>query len=122
VKIRGALNKYIDYYNGRWISATETPNAKYPRAFANDDSFNMKDSEFWLRDASFIRLKNVELAYIFPSSVAKKLRIDNLRVYLSGFNLFSIDKIKVQDPESNNTGGTFYPQQRIYNIGVNISF
>ncbi|MDR0698814.1 MAG: TonB-dependent receptor [Tannerella sp.] len=116
------LNKYIDYYNERWISATETPNAKYPRAFANNDSFNMKDSEFWLRDASFIRLKNIELAYNVPSGILDKYHISSLRIYLNGFNLFSIDRIKVQDPESNNTGGTFYPQQRIYNMGINISF
>jgi TonB-linked SusC/RagA family outer membrane protein len=118
-----ATNIHIDYFNGRWISAEETPNSKYPRAFnANSDWTNRADSDFWLKDASFIRLKNVELAYSFPASVLDNIRVSNLRVYISGFNLFSIDKIKVQDPETNNAGGTYYPQQRIYNAGLTLSF
>jgi hypothetical protein len=115
-------NRHIDYFNERWISAEETPNAKYPRAFASNDSFNRLDSDFWLRDASFIRLKNVELVYNVPTSLLGNLRISSLRVYLSGYNLFVFDHIKVQDPETSNAGGTYYPQQRVYNVGVNVSF
>lgn len=115
-------NRHIDYFNGRWISAEETPDAKYPRAFSTNDSFNTQDSEFWLKDVSFIRLKSLELAYNLPSLFTEKIRVSNLRIYISGFNLFSIDKIKVQDPETNNAGATYYPQQRIYNVGVAISF
>ena len=117
------FNADVDYYNGRWLSAEKTPNSKYPRAFnTRTDTFNRDDSDFWLRNASFLRLKNVELAYNFPSSVLNKIRISNLRVYLSGFNLFSIDYIKIQDPESTNAGGTYYPQQRVYNMGLTMSF
>lgn len=118
----GSYNRDISYFEDRWISATETPNAKYPRAFERDDSFNSKDSDFWLKDASFIRLKNVEVAYNISSSLLKKMRMENMRIYVSGFNLFSIDKIKIQDPEGTQAGGMYYPQQRIYNMGVNISF
>ena len=117
------FNADVDYFNGRWISAAETPNSKYPRAFnTRTDTFNRDDSDFWLRNASFLRLKNAELAYNFPSSVLEKIRVSNLRVYLSGFNLFSIDYIKIQDPETTNAGGTYYPQQRVYNVGLTMSF
>ncbi|MDD4116388.1 MAG: TonB-dependent receptor [Massilibacteroides sp.] len=118
----GSYNRDVTYFNNRWISAEETPNAKYPRAFERDDTFNKLDSDFWLKDASFIRLKNIEFAYNLPSTLLEKINITNLRVYVSGFNLFSIDKIKIQDPEGTNAGGMYYPQQRVYNVGVNISF
>jgi TonB-linked outer membrane protein, SusC/RagA family len=118
----GSFNRDVDYYNNRWISATETPNAKYPRAFKEDDPINSLDSDFWLKDASFIRLKNVELAYTLPSSLTSKLKMTNVRVYVSGFNLFSIDKIKIQDPEGTNAAGMYYPQQRIFSAGLNLSF
>ena len=118
----GSYNRDVTYFNNRWISATETPNARYPRAFERDDTFNSINSDFWLKDASFIRLKNIELAYNLPASFLKKMSISTLRLYVSGFNLFSIDHIKIQDPEGTNAGGMYYPQQRIYNVGVNISF
>lgn len=117
------FNIDVDYYNNRWISPTETPNAKYPRAFdSKNDYINTRDSDFWLKDASFIRLKNVEVAYTLPTSLVSKLKMTNVRVYVSGFNLFSIDKIKLLDPEGTNTAGMYYPQQRIYTAGVSLSF
>lgn len=117
------FNIDVDYYNNRWISPTETPNAKYPRAFdTKNDYINTRDSDFWLKDASFIRLKNVEVAYTLPANLASKLKMSNIRVYVSGFNLFSIDKIKLLDPEGTNTAGMYYPQQRIYTAGVSLSF
>jgi TonB-linked SusC/RagA family outer membrane protein len=118
----GSYNRDVTYFNNRWISATETPNAKYPRAFDRDDTFNKLDSDFWLKNASFLRLKNVELAYNIPSSLLEKIKIHQARIFVSGFNLFSIDEIKVQDPEGTNAGGMYYPQQRIYNVGINVSF
>jgi len=118
----GSFNRDVSYFENRWISASETPSARYPRAFDRDDTFNSRNSTFWLRDASFIRLKNIELAYNLSPSLLDRLNISNLRVFLSGFNLFSIDKIKIQDPEGVNAGGMYYPQQRIYSAGINVSF
>ncbi|MDR1201105.1 MAG: TonB-dependent receptor [Tannerellaceae bacterium] len=115
-------NLDVDYFNNRWISATETPDSKYPRAFNTQDQINTKNSDFWLKDASFLRLKNVELAYNLPSSLLEKIKCQHVRLYISGFNLFSIDKIKILDPEGTHESGMYYPQQRIYNIGLTISF
>lgn len=112
-----------EYYKHRWISAEETPHSKYPRAFNKDDKVNTKWSDFWLYDASFIRLKNLEIAYTLPKAWLDKIGIQNFRVYVTGNNLLTFDKIKVQDPESNATGtGQYFPQQRVYTVGVNVSF
>lgn len=118
-----AENVDKEYFDGRWISETETPNAKYPRAFNKSTSNIARESDFWLHDASFIRLKSVELAYNLPKSLTSKLNIGSLRFYVAGSNLFSIDKIKIQDPETSSVkAGMYYPQSRTYTIGLNLSF
>lgn len=112
-----------EFYYNRWISAEETPNSKYPRAFDKDDSYNTYWSDFWLYDASFLRLKNLEIAYNLPKSLTTKLNVQNVRLALTGTNLLTFDHIKIQDPESSATGtGQAYPQARTYTFGVNISF
>ncbi len=79
-------------------------------------------STFWLMDASFIRLKTVELAYTLPKEFLSKIKLGSMRIYVSGNNLFTIDKLKWYDPEGNNNTGAFYPQNKIYNLGVKVSF
>lgn len=115
-------NRDVDYFENRWISKEATPNAKYPRAFSKDDPINKLPSDFWLRDASFLRLKNLEIAYNLKSEWLKKVKMESARIYVSGSNLLTFDKIKLQDPEGVDQGGLYYPQQRIFNIGVNVSF
>jgi len=118
-----SYNTYQEIYDNRWISAEQTPNSKYPRAFNKDDGMNTKYSDFWLYNASFIRLKNVEFAYTLPVNLTKKAKIENVRLYLIGANLFTIDHIGFQDPESSSVNaGQYYPQQRTYTVGVNVSF
>lgn len=116
------LNIDVAYFRDRWISATETPNAKYPRAYNYEDPINDRAAELWLKEASFLRLKNVELAYNFNSRLLQDWRISNLRVYVNGSNLLCFDGIKILDPEVNRPGGYYYPQTRIYNIGINLTF
>jgi TonB-dependent starch-binding outer membrane protein SusC len=84
-------------------------------------------SDFWLEDASFLRLKTLELSYILPQTLTSKLKINRMRVYLSGSNLFTISDIKDYDPEGANTSVSyatayFYPQTRVYNLGVQLTF
>lgn len=122
------------YYEGRWISETETPNAKYPRAtYFRNDTFNSVDSDFWLRDASFLRLKNMEIAYNLPQRWLDKAKIERLRVFVAGTNLFVFDKIKIEDPEAGSNdsfkdgsnaynNGQYYPLQRTFSVGLNITF
>ncbi len=109
-------------FDGRWTA--ENPNAQYPRAFNSNDIRNSTYADFWLMDASFIRLKSAELSYTIPAGLFSKLGISDVKVYASGFNLFSIDKMKKfnRDPETDNTTGVNYPQSRIYKFGLNIGF
>ena len=79
-------------------------------------------NSFWLRDVWFFRLKNVELGYTLPKGLLDKVKMQSARIYFNGFNLFTIDKNKNIDPEGDNSSGIFYPQQRTFNVGVNIRF
>ena len=118
-----SYNIHKEFYENRWISAEQTPNSKYPRAFNKDDKFNTRWSDFWLYNASFLRLKNVEVAYNFPKKLLGKLNMEAVRLYVVGNNLFTIDHIKFQDPESGSTSaGQYYPQSRTYTVGVNVTF
>lgn len=118
-----SYNYPVELYNGRFISEELTPNAKYPAAFLQGDMVNAKWSDYWLYNASFIRLKNVELAYNLPKSLVSKAGLEHVRVYLTGDNLLTFDHIKLQDPESTATTlGCYYPQQRTFTFGLNVSF
>lgn len=128
--IMPSMNMVSDFYKGRWIdtnTAEQNAEARWPRAFIKQtygDAFNGVTSSWWLRDASFLRLKSVELGYTLPKNAAKFLNLENLRIYANGNNLFSIDKIKICDPEvpDNVAGTNFYPQQRILTVGLNVTF
>jgi TonB-linked SusC/RagA family outer membrane protein len=116
-------NFYSSWADNRW-SPTNT-NGTYPRVDTRTSSSvngGLYNSTFWLQDASFIRLKNVELGYSFSPDWISRAKMQSLRLYVNAFNLFTITKMKDVDPEGNSGSGQFYPQQRIVNIGVNLRF
>ena len=101
----------------RWTEAN--PNGTMPRS----DAFQPGNTDFFLFDASFVRLKTVELGYNLPQSLLQKTRfVKNLRLYVSGFNVATWAKdISWADPELN--GGYFtYPPLRTINFGASIKF
>ena len=69
-----------------------------------------------------MRVKNVELGYNLPTSVAEKIKLTGARIYLSAFNLATFSKVKDFDPEGQSESAQFYPQQQIFNAGVNLKF
>jgi hypothetical protein len=79
-------------------------------------------NDFWLDNTAFLRLKSIELGYNLPTSVLSRLHIQKTRIYVNGSNLFTITKVKDYDPEGTSQTAQFYPQQRLFNFGVNISF
>lgn len=107
-------------YNDRYTA--DNPNSKYPVAFNDSDNRNNIPADFWLRDASFFRLKSLEVSYILPEESLSRFGVSNVRFYAGGTNLFSIDHMKKYnlDPETDNKTGVNYPQTRIYRIGVSI--
>lgn len=122
------LGKVMAHHQERWAYYPELgidtrSTATYPRLSLEGDNTNNKapNSDFWLKDASYLRFKSTELGYTFPESVVKYLHLSNLRIYASGYNLFTFDKIKVIDPESTGNG-IAYPIQRIVNMGITVQF
>ena len=135
-KVSGYLNNFAGYAfyqegniqrwqaDGRYRPDAETRYPVYPRleAIPNAGTFNTVMSDFWIRDASYLRLRNVQVGFNLPDKWLKPISIKSLRVYLSGDNLLTLSKYpKGWDPEL-NTGGAFYPIQKTYTVGVNIDF
>ena len=114
-----------------WTS--DNPNASFPRLFGQGgNSNNQQFSSYWLRNSSYLRLKNVELGYTLPASVIKTVKMQSIRVYISGQNIFTWSPVKeFFDPEmgaqgggtsGSNTRGWYYPQQKSFSMGVNVTF
>lgn len=120
----GSVGNFYSSWADNRFSPSNT-NGTYPRVTdraSNAISGGLYNNTFWLNDASFLRLKNVQLGYNFNAPFLSKLKIGGLRVYASAFNLFTITKVKDYDPEGTSGSGQFYPQQRIINIGANVKF
>lgn len=116
-------NFYSSWADNRW--SPSNPDGTYPRVDTRASSSingGLYNSTFWLNDASFVRLKNVEIGYTLPKSLLSSLKIQQVRVYANAFNLLTFTGVKDYDPEGNSTSGQFYPQQRIINLGVNVKF
>lgn len=117
---------YKDVVANHWSEANPDPNARYPRLVdpANAQNHNnMKRSSFWVRDASFIRLKNAEIGYTFPMRWTEKAYIRSLRLYVSGVNLLTWSRdMRLFDPDLGTGDGSSYPPTRVINIGLNVNF
>lgn len=96
--------------------------AKYPAISFINKSNNYRDSDLWLRDASYLRLKNVEVGYSFSKRTLEKIHLGSLRVYASGYNLLTFDKLDVVDPESKSSDVATYPLVMVINLGLKIGF
>lgn len=117
-EVRGLL-KYIE--EDHWSENNRNLHAFWPRLSTTALDNNTRNSTWWLRNGSFLRLKNAEIGYTLPSELMKKTLIQNLRVYLSGSNLLYWSSFKMWDPEMAGNG-LGYPVQRVFNLGININF
>ncbi len=95
--------------------------SKYP-TLPLQSGVNSLASTFWLYNTSFMRLKTLEIGYSLPAGLLSSLKIATARVYANGSNLFTLSRMKLVDPEGTNGDGFFYPQSRIYNLGINVTF
>ncbi len=112
----GADNAFYARFKDRWT--VDNPNGTMPRS----DTYTPGNTDFFMMDATFIRLKNAEIGYNLPEKAAKKIGMSGLRLYVNGSNLLTWAKeIKYCDPELSG-GSTYYPQQRVINFGVNVKF
>ena len=113
-----------DYIKHMWTE--ENPyGAKHPKLYWQDmgGGKNTRPNSYYLKDASFFRLKNLTLGYTLPRGWTEKANISKVRIYFSGDNLLTLTPYKGLDPERNGDGrDAIYPQNRIYSFGLNVEF
>jgi len=122
------MNAYA-YFMDRWHRADMTdPKSKwipgkYPSTINSGSPNNMKFSSFWLKKATYLRLKSLNLSYNLKINGLKRVGIDKIGLSLSAYNLFLwTAKDLPFDPEAPSGRLSYYPQQKIYDFGINIQF
>lgn len=111
--IRNVLQFIADDY---WSESNPNIYAAYPRLSQSTNQNNEQNSTYWLRDASFLKLKNAEIGYTH-----KFLTDKSFRIYVSGTNLLTFSKFKLWDPEQGGGAGFKYPTTRVINIGIQVA-
>lgn len=109
------------YADSHWSEENPDIYSLWPRLSKDVNKNNIQKSTWWMRDGSFLRLKQVEFGYTLPRKWTKPMHIANLRLYFSGSNLFTFTNFKLWDPELAGNGLN-YPITRTMNLGVNITF
>ncbi|AMP99098.1 Putative TonB dependent receptor outer membrane protein [Pedobacter cryoconitis] len=105
--------------NSEWIPG------KYPANRYNDGGHsNNRNSTFWLHSVKYIRARTIEFGYSLPAAMLAKIKVKRARFYVNGYNLFSIDNMKQYnvDPEVADDNGLQFPQNKVVNVGLNLTF
>src|SRR5690606_23596560 len=114
-------NYLLDFAEGRWTP--ENPTAEKPRSFNREDEYWISEANtYWYRSTDYLRLKNVQVGYTLPSNLVNRVGLKSARFYVNAVNLITWDQFDVFDPETDNQDGTVYPQKKVYNVGVNLTF
>ncbi len=116
-------------WNNRWTEENPNPNAKYPRFYIHGEGRTEGYSwysTYWAWKASFLKIQSMQLGYNMPQKVTDVLKVQKMRIYLSGRNLFCFDNFYPGwDPETlveSAQGGRHYPMTRIFIVGLNVKF
>jgi hypothetical protein len=109
------------YADSHWSEDNQNMYALWPRLSTTLNINNTQSSTWFMRNGAFLRLKQMEIGYSIPGDWKEKLRISNLRFYVSGTNLLLFSGFKLWDVEMAGNG-LAYPIQRVFNVGLNISF
>ncbi|MFF5379576.1 SusC/RagA family TonB-linked outer membrane protein [Pedobacter suwonensis] len=96
----------------------------YPAIRNGNSGPNSRNNSFWLKNVRYLRVRNMELAYSLPKSIAEKIKAQKIRFYVNGSNMISFDNVKdfQIDPEIEAAAAVVYPQQRVFLAGFNITF
>ncbi|AKD55072.1 SusC/RagA family TonB-linked outer membrane protein [Spirosoma radiotolerans] len=119
----GTIGNFLQYsYDHRWT--VDNPSTVDPRIVDRSNQYFSNGTTYWIRSTNYVRLKNLELGYTLPSALGNKIGLNNLRVYVNGLNLATYAPAMkgIFDPESTNSGGQYYPQARVINAGLTLSF
>jgi hypothetical protein len=118
-----ATNRALLQYwaDDHWSEADKDVYALWPRLSASHVENNEVTSTWFMRDGAFLRLKSAEIGYTLPHKWLYLLKMQNVRLYLNGSNLFVLSAFKMWDPEMAGNGVS-YPLQRVVNVGINVEF
>ncbi|MDD3395440.1 MAG: hypothetical protein PHG19_12480 [Anaerotignum sp.] len=114
----------------KWVTDSWTPergtSAVLPILTTYEGALNenFRKNDFWLRDASYLRLKNLQIAYSLPMTWLNKRNIKRLKVFVNAQNLFTFSPMKDFDPEKNLKGSNWYayPSVKTFSGGINVTF
>jgi len=112
------LKAYADSY---WSETNRDVYALWPRLSENLNANNTQTNTWFMQDGGFLRLKQAEIGYSLPQKMMDRLKMEKVRFYATGSNLLVLSKFKLWDPELAGKG-LEYPNQRVINVGVNVSF
>lgn len=115
-------NVRMEVVESRWTEQNPSQNVFFPRLRVSEMSNTNTASTWWVRDGSFIRLKNVEAGYNFNTKLIQRAKMRNARIYIMGNNVALWDHVGVYDPElGNSAGGTRYPIPSTWTAGIEIT-
>ncbi len=119
----GNMEAFIPSYFADNYWTPENPDAEFPRP-TKYDLRNCQNIDRWVIDASYLRVKNIQLMYQMPEKFLNKFSIKEMNIYISGTNLFTLSKLTKwnMDPELLRGYLDYYPQVSLYTIGANVSF
>jgi hypothetical protein len=119
----GAVANILANVDDRWTPENPSQDVFWPRLSLGVNENNSQSSSWWLKDGSFMRLKNFEMGYTFlRRGMGKPRTVNNLRLFVRGTNLFTISDFKLWDPELSGYGFAAYPISRVVSLGLDISF
>ena len=120
-KTNNQLVKFIA--NSYWSESNRNRYATWPRLSTTSVANNKELSTWFMRDGSFLRLKNIEFGYQLPKKFMDKIGFEAARIYIMGYNLAVWDDIKYFDPEAGNANaGLNYPLPRTFTLGLDFTF
>lgn len=115
-----AGNFYKMTFENRWTP--ENPSSEHPRVYNREKEYWVSNrNTYYVYPTDYLRLKNMEIGYTFNSPSIKRIGIQNMRIFANATNVFTLDKVKVQDPEGDSTGQN-YPQRKVTNFGISVTF
>jgi hypothetical protein len=110
-------------YKKRWTESNNNRWAIIPRQYVGGKTNNNQTSDYWLKDASYVRLKMMSIGYNFSSALLTRMMIQNLRLYIAGTNLLTISGLNKYDVDPEGQGvANYYPQQKVISLGINLKF
>ncbi|MDR1202717.1 MAG: TonB-dependent receptor [Tannerellaceae bacterium] len=118
----GGLGNIYSNVDDRWTEENPRQDVFWPRLSFYDSENNKQESTWWLKNASYLRLKNLEIGYTLPRSWQKKVAMRNARIYARGSNLLTWAPFDMWDPEIGSSNGLTYPTMKIISIGLEITF